>query len=118
MAKSARSGDMSTRITVKKPAKTINANGVTAITWASVFTSYVRCKWVNSYGVETVRNNRLDLAQYAVATMRYTSLIDETCRIWKEADTSDATAWEVVSINDVEDKHAFIEIYLRRAVVG
>jgi len=116
MAKSVSAGEMRTRITVKKPTRTIGTNGFPVETWTAVFSTYVRCKWVSAHGSDVLENNRLDMGQTATITLRYTALIDETCRVWRETDTTDAQAWEIVSINDPEDRHAFLEITLRRAV--
>jgi len=120
MAKTATAGEMRTRITVKKLTVGIDADGYPTETWANVLTgtSMIRCKWVSAHGKEVMENNRLDLGQIATITLRYTSLIDQRCRVWHEADTTDALAWEIVSINDPEDRHAFLEITLRRAVVA
>lgn len=121
MAKQASAGEMRTRITVKNLTTGINANGYPTETWANVLTgtSMFRCKWVSAHGQEVMENNRLGLGQVATITLRYTSLIDQRCRVWREADAqTDANAWEVVSVNDPEDRHAFLELTLRKLVVA
>jgi head-tail adaptor len=86
--------------------------------WASE-ERMLRCKWVSAHGSEVMENNRLGLGQVATITLRYTSLITPRCRVWYEADAqTDANAWEVVSVNDPEDRHAFLEITLRKLVAA
>lgn len=119
MAKSAAAGEMRTRITVKKPTRGVDADGFHTETWVSVFPGMVKCKWVPAHGSEAMENTRLDMGRVATFTMRYTSLIDETCAVWYENDTQDAAhAWRVISVNDPEGRHAFLEVIVRREVVA
>lgn len=119
MARAATAGEMRTRITVKKPTRGVNANGIQTETWSNVFQNAVRCKWVSAHGSEAMENNRLEVGLVATLTMRYTSLIDETCCVWYENDTQDtAHAWRIISINDPEGRHAFLEIIVRRDVIA
>jgi head-tail adaptor len=119
MAKQASAGEMRTRITVKKPTRSIDAEGFRTETWTDLFGGMTRCKWVYAHGAEVIEHKRQELGHVATITMRYTPLIDETCRVWKENDTQDAAhAWEVISVNDPEDRHAFLEITVRREVVA
>jgi hypothetical protein len=50
--------------------------------------------------------------------MRYSSLVNERCRIWREADTQDKDAYEIVSIDNVGDRREFLEIKVKRLVVA
>ena len=112
---------MRTRITVKKLTDGIDADGYPTQAWANVLTgnSMIRCKWVSAHGKEVNENDRLGLGQIATVTMRYTPKITPRCCVWKEAEAqTDANAWEVVSVNDPEDRHAFLELTLRRLVVA
>lgn len=119
MAKTASAGEMRTRITVKKLTTGIDGEGYPTETWAALFPAKIHCKWVSAHGKEVNENDRLGLGQIATVTMRYTPLITPRCRVWKEAETqTDANAWEVVSVNDLEDRHAFLEMTLRRLVVA
>jgi head-tail adaptor len=121
MAKSVAAGEMRTRITVQKQTASTDADGFPTKTWANVLTGggMIRCKWVNAHGTEVTEKMRLDLGQIATITLRYTSLIDQRCRVFHEADAqTDANAWTVVSVNDPEDRHAFLEITLKRAVMA
>lgn len=119
MARAAAAGDMRTRVTVKKPTRSVDADGFHTETWANVFPGMTRCKWVSAHGSEAMENNRLDVGRVATLTMRFTSLVDETCCVWYENDTQDAAhAWKIISINDPEGRHAFLEIIVRRDVIA
>lgn len=119
MAKTATAGEMRTRITLKTLTAGTDADGYPTQTWTNPFGGMVRCKWVSAHGKEVMENNRLGLGQIATVTMRYTSLVTPRCRVWHEADAqTDVNAWEVVSVNDPEDRHAFLEMTLRKLVVA
>ena len=96
------------------------SNGATVPTYSwQAFTEMLRCKWVGAFGSDVLENKRVELGQTATITMRYTSLIDQRCRVFHENDAqTDVNAWEIISVNDPEDKHAFLEITLRRKVVA
>lgn len=116
MAKTASIGEMRTKITVKLPTKGVDADGFATETTADVFSGKVWCKWVWQHGAEVFENMRLGLGQVATITMPYTDKITPRCRIWRENETSDADAWEIVSINNVEEARRFLEIKVRRGV--
>ena len=83
------------------------------------FTEMLRCKWVGAFGSDVLENKRVELGQTATVTLRYTALIDQRCRVFHESDAqTDVNAWEIISVNDPEDRHAFLEITLRRKVVA
>lgn len=116
MAKSARAGEMRTRITVKLPTKTINENGFAQEADIPVFADKVWCKWVWQHGTEVFENMRLNLGQVATITMPFTDKITPRCRIWREGETGADKAWEIVSIDNVEEARRFLEIKVRRDV--
>ena len=116
MAKSASIGEMPTRITVKMPTKGTDADGFATETSSDVFGGKVRCKWVWQHGTEVFENMRLGLGQVATITMPYTDKITPRCKVWRESETTDADAWEIVSIDNVEEARRFLEIKVRRGV--
>lgn len=116
MAKSASIGEMRTKITVKLPTKGKDADGFATETASDVFGGKVWCKWVWQHGAEVFENMRLGLGQVATITMPYTNQITPRCKIWRETETADADAWEIVSINNVEESRRFLEIKIRRGV--
>lgn len=121
MAKQATAGQMNTRITVKALTAGVDADGYATETWTNIIAAgaMLRCSWVFDYGREVTENNRLGLGQTATITLRYTSLVTPRCRVWYENDAqTDLNAWEVVSVNDPEARHAFLEVTLRKLVAA
>jgi len=121
MAKTAGAGEMRTRITVQALTAGLDADGVGTETWANVLTgtSMFRCKWVSAHGTDVMENKRVELGQIATITLRYTALINQRCRVFYESDAqTDVNAWEIISVNDPEDRHMFLEITLRKKVVA
>lgn len=120
MAKSALAGEMRTRITIKGMKAGTDKEGNPTETLTDLFGGKLWCKWVYAHGSEVYEGMRLDLGQLATVTMRYSSLVNQRCKIWHENEdpNDEALAWEIVSINDPEDKHKFLDIELRRTVVA
>lgn len=116
MAKSASIGEMRTKITVKLPTKGVDADGFATETTTDVFSGKVWCKWVWQHGAEVFENMRLGLGQVATITMPYTDKITPRCKIWRETETAAADAWEIISINNVEEARRYLEIKVRRGV--
>lgn len=112
---------MRTRITVKNLTPGIDSDGYQTETWTNILSgsNMLRCKWVPAHGRDLMENNRLGLGQMATITLRYTSLITPRCRVWYENDAqTDVNAWEIVSVNDPESRHAFLEATLRKLVTA
>lgn len=125
MAKSALAGQMKTRVIVKR-LKHVGEDpeGYPIRQWENVIgpDEKLWCKWVNAYGTEAYQARRLDMAQQATITLRYTPEVDVRCRVWAgvetDAECTDGTAWEVVSVNNVEDTRRFLDVLLKRVVVA
>ncbi len=106
-------GDLKTRIDVKRVTQTVNANGFPVKTETSLFSSPVRCHWKNAYGKEIYEAAQLKLGETATLTLRYTPRIDVRCIVYKTPDTN---AWEIVSLSDLDDRHQWLEIKVKRTV--
>lgn len=111
--KSARIGEMHTKITVKALTPGMDADGYPTEKWTDVFT--VWCNWKNAHGTELYETMRLDLKEVATITMRYSDKINQRCQIFRESDTE---PYEIISIDNVEDKRRFLEIKVKRRVVA
>jgi len=123
MAKTVLAGEMRTRITVNLVTSGEDAEGYPSETLTNPFSGQVKCKWVNAHGKDVMENNRLEQGQMATITMRYTSLLTVNCLVWHEAEAGTlanpkANAWTVISVNDPEDRHRFIEATLQRKVTA
>ena len=120
MAKEATIGQMRSRIIIKEIAPGMDGAGYPAPEWKSIFPSPAWCLWVNAHGRElTDILMRAELREVATITMRYSPKINVRCRIWREgAPENDAHAFEILSIDNVEDRRNLVEIKVKRLVVG
>lgn len=71
----------------------------------------VHCKWVNAHGTEVFTAMQLKVRQPATLTMRYSPLITPALRVYKG---SAPAPYEVVSVDDVEDRHRWLEVKVHR----
>ena len=125
MAKSVLAGQMKTKITIKKLTAGMDSEGYQTETWENIFPNKIWCKWVNSHGKEVFDHLRMELGEVVTVTTRYSPKIDQRCRIWWETDADNPNAqerekkaYEIISIDNVEDGRQFLEIKIRRAVVA
>jgi SPP1 family predicted phage head-tail adaptor len=113
VARSALSGQMNTKITVKALTQTQDSDGYSVEVWTDVFGEQVWCKWVNAHGTEVFEGLREDLKEVATITMRYSNRVDQRCLIYHEQDPK---PYEIISINNVMDRRRFLEIVVKRKV--
>ena len=112
MAKRANAGDLRTLIIVERLNEAQDADGYPVREWVNVFgQGEYRVKWVNAHGTEVYESMSLDLREPATLTGRYSPLITPQCRI-----TKDGEPYEIISIDDVENRHQWLEIKVQRTV--
>jgi len=119
MAKEARAGELRTRIYVRKSVKKTDADGVASgQKEVSVFAPdgqgrerVWHCKWVNAYGTEALTAMQLQIQEPATLTMRYSPAIQPDHLIYR---IGDPVPFEIVSVNDVEERHRWLEVKVRR----
>lgn len=118
MAKQASAGELRTRIYIRKTMKSVDGDGVPAEEEKSIFHDppgwperIYHCKWVNAYGAEALTAMQLQIEEPATLTMRYSPLIQPDHLIYR---LGDPIPYEIVSVNDVEDRHCWLEIKVRR----
>ena len=59
----------------------------------------------------TGRSKKAGVTEPATLTLRYTSKITTTCLIYRGGDPR---PYEVISLNDVEDRHVWLEVRVQR----
>ena len=119
MARQAGAGELRTRIYIRRLVKAADSAGVASKTREeSVFESgpdgkerIYHCKWVNAYGSEVFAAMQLQVQEPATLTMRYSPRIQADQLIYKAGDPA---PYEIVSINDVEERHTWLEVKVRR----
>ena len=106
-------GELRTRIRVREIVHSIDEDGFNKRDFKDVFGSTVWCKWIFERGTETFESARQRLMERAAITMRYNDKIDERCVIEREG--KPGIYWEVVSVMDVDDRHRWMEVTLKRS---
>lgn len=115
MAKRVGAGELRTKIMVFRPPEDgeVNENGYPISQPVNVFgdgaTRY--CKWVNALGSEVYTARQAGVTEPATLTIRYTPKLTNTCLIYR---LGDPKPYEVISINDVENRHAWLEVKIQR----
>lgn len=115
MAKSASAGEMRTRIQVfdMPEDRRVDGDGFQIKALVNVFgeASVRYCRWVNAYGTEVYTARQAGIMEPATLTMRFTPKVTPTCLILKGIDKR---PYEVISVNDVEDRHEWLEVKVKR----
>lgn len=119
MAKSANIGELRTRIYIRSISKMTDADGVSSGTEERNSIGYdaqgkeimYHCKWVNAYGSEVFAAMQMQVQEPATLTMRYSPKIQPDHLIYK---VGDPRPYEIISVNDVEDRHRWLEVKVCR----
>ena len=119
MAKRARAGELRTLVYFRRAVRRVDGEGypltereepVFGLDGAGQERP-VHCKWVNAHGTEVFTAMQLKVRQPATLTMRYSPLITPALRVYKG---SAQVPYEVVSVDDVEDRHRWLEVTVER----
>lgn len=120
MAKQANAGEMRTRVRFTRPVKTINENGFEVRSDVDVFGKPVNCSWVWAHGSEVFEHRKNQLGQVATLTMYASPLVTPECQVVlvdeRDLVGTDDGPFEVISIDQVENRGRFMEIKVRRKV--
>ncbi len=117
MARVASIGEMRTRVVVRTIQTDTDADGFTVRKYQDIFPEPIWCKWVWAHGAEALENMRQKMTQTATLTMPYTAKIHARCRVWRTQEADDeSAAWDVVSVNNVEDANKYLEVLIQKAV--
>lgn len=74
---------------------------------------YIWSNWINVHGSEVWAAESVQAQKAATVTIRYRKDVDEQCRIVK-----DGVIYQIVSIDDIQEYHQWIEMKVRAAVNG
>lgn len=115
--KSARIGQMHTRIRIFSQTKGVDSDGFPTEAWANVFggNEFCWCNWTNAHGSDVWENMKLDLKETATITLWYTNLLTAECRIQHE---DDPDRWEVLSIDNVDDQRKYLEVKVKKVITA
>lgn len=70
-----------------------------------------QCQWVNAWGGEVYAARQAGVTEPATLTMRYTPKVTTECLIYRG---DDPKPYEVISVNDVENRHTWLEVKVQR----
>jgi SPP1 family predicted phage head-tail adaptor len=102
--------DMRTRVTFQVPTISKDAGGAQVETWANVTSNpTVWARWTNAHGQEAVQNEALKSSQRAAVVVRYRTDILTTWQVLK-----DSEAWQIISIDEVQDRNRWVELVVER----
>ena len=105
-------GEFRTQITVKKRAVMAGAGGFRVPSPGDTIGT-VWAKWVNVHGSEAWTAAGQSAIRAATVTIRYLANVDESCLILKGSDY-----FEIVSMDDIQERHEYIELKVKKVVVG
>lgn len=121
MSKAANPGELKTKVYFKRIDRIPDDEGYPVEVEVNVFASAnnanppVKAKWVNAHGSDTFTAMQLQLRQPATITCRYSPKITEICVVYLE---DDPEPFEIISIDNVENQHRWMEIKVQRKVAS
>lgn len=104
-------GELRTAITLKKRTVTSDVGGFPVQSWSKI--ADVLAKWTNAHGSEVWTADMAGAKLPATVLIRYRSDIDTTCAIEKGTEL-----YEIVSIDDIQERHEYQEIKVQRLESG
>jgi len=104
-------GQLRTRITLKRRVVTQNASGAPIVSTETLAVVYAR--WKNAHGSEVWEAQTAQAQQAATVLIRYRAGLDETYLVEK-----DSQLFEIVSIDNIEERSEYMELKVKRTVPG
>lgn len=113
MSKFANAGELRTPVRFIKLQRETDAEGYSVEQEVNVFGEGVTVpvKWVNAHGTDTFTAMQLQLREPATLTVRWSPLIDRTLLVYRG---SDPTPYEIISVDNVEERNVWMEIKVQR----
>ena len=104
-------GEMRTKITLKSRSVTEDAGGFQTPTLVTI--AEVWSKWVNVHGTEVWAAQSVNAIQAATVTIRYRAGVDTSIVVVKGT-----LEYEVVSVDDIQERHEYLEMKVKRVAAG
>lgn len=122
ISKRAEAGDLRTLLFFKVIDRTTDDEGFPEETEVNVFGQDANgndipahAKWVNAHGYDVFTSIRMNLNEPATITMRYSQKISTDMVVYKG---SDPKPYEIISIDNVEERCKWLEIKVQRKVAA
>ena len=103
-------GELRTIVTLVKRTITTDAGGFQVAGTTTI--AVVKARWQNVHGAEVWAASAV-AQDAATVLIRYNSQVDTTCLVSKGGEL-----YEIVSADDIEERHEYIELKVRRATEG
>lgn len=104
-------GELRTQITLQQRSVASDGGGFQVPTWSTIATVWAR--WTNVHGAEVWAAQTVQAEQPATVLIRYVSGLNTTCAVLKGSDQ-----FEIVSIDDIQDRHEYLELKVQRVRSG
>lgn len=123
MSKFANPGELRTPVYFFNISRSSDNEGVPVETPVSVFVDKlgnpmpVMAKWVNLHGTEVFAAMQQELREPVTLTLRYSPSICDS-KLTVKKDLSDSLGYEVISVDDVENRHVWVEMKIQRKVAA
>lgn len=115
MSKSANAGQLRTPVYFMRMEKEVDTEGYAKESEVNIFGDgkYVRAKWVNAHGTDSFVALQMKLRESATITCRYSPRIEVDQIVYRGKDPN---PFEIISIDNVEEKNQWLEIKVQRKV--
>jgi SPP1 family predicted phage head-tail adaptor len=110
-SKTTNPGELRTQIVLERPVLAENAGGFKAKSYSVIAT--VWAKWQNVHGSEVWVAESVQAVQPATVLIRYRADVDVTCAV-----SLGSSRYQIVSMDDIENRHEYIEMKVSRMVNG
>ncbi len=104
-------GDLRTSVKMQKRTVTAGTGGFQSPGWTDLAT--VWAKWINVHGSEAWAANTVQAEMPATVLIRYRSDVDVTCAVLKGTNR-----YEIVSIDDIQERHEYLELKVKKMRSG
>jgi SPP1 family predicted phage head-tail adaptor len=104
-------GELNVKITLQARTVSSNAGGFETAKWSTL--AEVWSRWINVHGSEAWAAQSVQAEQAATVTIRYQAEVDATCSVVRGSDR-----FEIVSIDDIRERHEYLELKVRRVRSG
>jgi SPP1 family predicted phage head-tail adaptor len=104
-------GELRTLVELQRRTINTEQSGFQVPVWAKIDTVYA--KWTNAHGSEVWQSQAVKAQYAATVLIRYQSGIDNTCAVLKGSER-----YEIVSVDDIQERHEFLELKVQRMEAG
>jgi len=111
MSRNANPGELRTPVRFVSVTRTQDSESYYHDTEAQVLETWA--KWVNAHGSDAFSDAVMKLSEPATLTVRYSDLIQPDQLVYKG---SDPKPWEIISIDNVDERGFWMEIHVKRLV--